>query len=212
MGSTESKQSHGSGQHGSSTQSRHARWRSATALASTAALALGLALAPTAAVAYTTTGCKWSSRNLTIDVSLTNGVFRTAVNSALNNYTLGTDVNLTGTTSTGPSFTARNANYGATGWEGQKVVEVRQFGGDSLEPPVSLLEVGDQYLLYLTPSGLAAPLDAQYYVTGANAGIFANGDAESARGSSVFRKFDGEPGEELPESVTVQEAMDSSGQ
>lgn len=104
---------------GSDAQPR-TRWRgSAAAMASVIAIVSGLVLAPNAALAYTTTGCKWSTPNLTIDVSLTNGVFRTAINSALNNYTLGTDVNLTSTTSTGPSFTARNTNYGATGWEGQ---------------------------------------------------------------------------------------------
>lgn len=104
---------------GSDVHSRTQRRRPVAAMASAIALVSGLVLAPTSASAYTTTGCKWSSPNLTIDVSLTNGVFRTAINSALNNYTLGTDVNLTSTTSTGPSFTARNTNYGATGWEGQ---------------------------------------------------------------------------------------------
>ena len=81
-------------------------------------LAVGLLSVPTAASAYTTTGCKWSTGNLNINLSSTNGTMRTALYSALNNYTLGTDTNLTGVTTSGPSFTAANNNYGATGWAG----------------------------------------------------------------------------------------------
>ncbi len=94
------------------------RVRTLSAL-SALALAIGIVAAPMPASAYTTTGCKWSTPNLNINLSGTNGTMRTALYAALNNYTLGTDVNLTGVTSSGPTFTANNTNYGATGWEGQ---------------------------------------------------------------------------------------------
>lgn len=93
-----------------------------------------------------------------------------------------------------------------------KTVEVRQLGGEGLEPPVALLEVGGQYLLYLTASGLSAPLDTQYYVTGANAGIYASDEKETERGSTVFTQVDREPGEALPELITLTEAKNSSSQ
>jgi predicted Zn-dependent protease len=71
------------------------------------------------AAAYTTTGCKWGSKNLTINYAATNGNFRTAFNFATTNYSTSTDVELSTTTASGPSFTAVNTNYGATGYEAQ---------------------------------------------------------------------------------------------
>lgn len=96
------------------------------------------------------------------------------------------------------------------GQDSDKTVEVRQLGGEGLEPPVALLEVGGQYLLYLTASGLPAPLDAQYYVTGANAGIYVTDEKETARGSTVFTQVTREPGEALPELITLTEAKNPS--
>lgn len=66
---------------------------------------------------------------------------RTALYAALNNYTLGTDTNLTGVTTSGPTFTAANNNYGATGWEGQNTW-VCPFGVTTS----SLARVNDYYV------------------------------------------------------------------
>ncbi len=53
-------------------------------------------------------------------------------------------------------------------------VIVRQTGGPDTgaTPPTPLFTVGTTYLLFLTPSGLKAQLDTQYYVTGGNAGAY----------------------------------------
>lgn len=53
------------------------------------------------------------------------------------------------------------------------VIEVRQLGGaDFEETPAPLMRVGEEYLLFLTPSGLDGEFASQYFVTGANAGLF----------------------------------------
>jgi predicted Zn-dependent protease len=82
-------------------------------------VALGSIVAAQPANAYATTGCKWPTGALSINISYVNGNFRTAINQARSNYTSATDVDLTTTDSSGPTFTAANSNYGATGWEGQ---------------------------------------------------------------------------------------------
>lgn len=84
-----------------------------------ASACLGVVGLASPAQAYTKTGCKWSTGTLNIDYRLVNGNFRTALNQATNGYNAYTDVNLTTVDSSGPSFTAQNTNYGATGWEGQ---------------------------------------------------------------------------------------------
>ena len=71
------------------------------------------------ASAYATTGAKWPATDIRSNYSYTNGDYRSGFTSAVGNYRINTDVNLTGTLDSGPTFTARNTNYGATGWEGQ---------------------------------------------------------------------------------------------
>jgi predicted Zn-dependent protease len=75
-------------------------------------------LLPAPAQAYTTTGCKWSTGTLRIDIRYVNGNFRTGINQAISNYNSSTDVTLSGVDSSGPAWTAEHAGYGATGWEG----------------------------------------------------------------------------------------------
>ena len=82
------------------------------------ALVISLCAAPLTANAYTYTGCKWPASNLNVNIIGTSGTSGTAIRSALSNYTAATDVNLTGVTTTGPTFTANQFNYGATGWAG----------------------------------------------------------------------------------------------
>mgnify|MGYP001048322345 CR=1 FL=1 len=88
-------------------------------------------------------------------------------------------------------------------------IQVRQLGGGEQAAPTPVLSTESKYLLYLTPSGLAAPLDSQFYVTGANAGVYASAGA-SARGTEVTSEFlqvDAEPGEQLPSVIEVDDAL-----
>jgi len=84
--------------------------------------------------------------------------------------------------------------------QGSKVV-VRQVGSASQITEVPLMKVGRQYLLYLTPSGLPGERATQFYVTGANAGVYAqSGDPSS------FKQVQRRDGEDLPVTVTRQGA------
>jgi len=102
-------------------RTRHSRLRGRVAKGSGVAVvsALCVILSSTPASAYTTTGAKWPATDIQINYSYVNGDYRSGFTSAVGNYRLATDVNLTGTLDSGPTFTARNTNYGATGWEGQ---------------------------------------------------------------------------------------------
>src|SRR5699024_3720177 len=71
------------------------------------------------AMAWTYESCPWNEANLRIDTRYVNGSFNTAINQSINDYNAHTDVTLTSVKVSGPAFTARNAGYGATGWEGQ---------------------------------------------------------------------------------------------
>lgn len=77
-------------------------------------------------------------------------------------------------------------------------ITVRQMGTQSQEMEGELLELGDEYLLFLTPTMIPdAPLE-EFYVTGGMAGIYrvaltTNGDAE------FLRLFD--EGDTLPSSI-----------
>ena len=81
-------------------------------------LLLLLSVPPQTADAYATTGCKWSTKNINIDIRYVNGNFRTAIKKAITNYYNSTDVKPKAVETSGNSFTARNASYGANGWEG----------------------------------------------------------------------------------------------
>ncbi|RWZ68094.1 hypothetical protein ELQ92_02280 [Labedella populi] len=95
------------------------------------------------------------------------------------------------------------------------VVEVRQVGAlpdpdaDEISvPPTPLLDGGGTYLLYLTASGLPAPYDTQFYVTGANAGAYHGSSAFSrqAEETVTFEAVDPTEGEDLPAELTLDEA------
>ncbi|MGW9113562.1 hypothetical protein [Microbacterium sp. NPDC055683] len=88
---------------------------------------------------------------------------------------------------------------------------VRQDGGTQQASPTELVKVGDTYLLYLTASGLEGDLASQYYVTGANAGIYAASQDTAGRGTSqVFEQVVAETGEDLPAQITLEEASTQS--
>jgi len=51
-------------------------------------------------------------------------------------------------------------------------VAVRQMGSKEVSTPAPILEIGRQYLLFLTPSMLDGEAAKQFYVTGGSAGIY----------------------------------------
>lgn len=89
------------------------------AVVASVVIAAGLVAVPSAAMAYTKTGVSWTTGKLTIDYRYVNGTFRTALNNSNSNYNSATRLVLKTTDTAGPSWKALNANYGATGWEGQ---------------------------------------------------------------------------------------------
>ena len=92
-------------------------------------------------------------------------------------------------------------------------IDVRQIGSAEEEgtpPPSTLMSPGETYLIYLTPSGLGGELASQFYVTGGNAGLYAQDlGADLARSAAPagFTKVDPEPGEKLPERMTISESL-----
>ena len=69
------------------------------------------------------------------------------------------------------------------------VVVVRQDSAPMLTP-------GDQYMLFLTPSMLEGDAASQYFITGAEAGLY-------VRDGEEFRRVVGDSGDELPETISV---------
>lgn len=86
-------------------------------------------------------------------------------------------------------------------------MEVRQTGSKAQRAPAQLMEVGASYLLFLTPSGLSGDLASQYYVTGANAGLYiADATAGKMPGpGSKFRQLQRQEGENLPAQLALSE-------
>lgn len=90
------------------------------------------------------------------------------------------------------------------------VVDVRQIGSEEQAAPTDLLTPGSTYLLYLTPSGLEGELASQYYVTGANAGLYEAVGSENRSDASVdtglqFVQVDGTEGEPLPNELSIND-------
>lgn len=95
----------------------HLRRGASLLVAVALAIVLGIVAAAPAS-AYATTGCRWSTGTLRIDYRYVNGVYRTELSNAKSHYNTVTDVDLSLADSSGPSWTAANSNYGATGWNG----------------------------------------------------------------------------------------------
>lgn len=92
---------------------------------------------------------------------------------------------------------------------GEKLI-VRQLGSQKQTAPGALMEVGTTYLLYLTPSGLDGELGTQFYITGANAGLYQAAEAQRRTNyapSDVFKQVEKQDGESLPEQVTLSQAI-----
>ena len=79
-------------------------------------------LIPVPAMAYTTSGSKWSARSQTVSFYQTSvkGNYLSGLRQAAANYNASTDARVTLTaTLRGGKWSAIAQNYGATGWEGQ---------------------------------------------------------------------------------------------
>ena len=90
---------------------------------------------------------------------------------------------------------------GADQIDGREAIVVRQTGSAKQGSPAPLMVLGERYLLYLTPSGLEGKLADHFYVTGANAGLYVEGEP------GTFLQFDRQDGEELPTSLSRQGAL-----
>lgn len=79
-------------------------------------------------------------------------------------------------------------------------VTVRQIGQrEDGSSPTTILRVGEEYLLFLTPSGLTGKAASHFYVTGGNAGLYGRAsDADAKSDLSSFVQVDPEEGERLP--------------
>ena len=122
------------------------------------------------------------------------------------------------------SFNVTRVVKGADAKAGD-VVEVRQIGSVDQQTGVEMLNADQVYLLYLTPSGLSGDLASQYYVTGAEAGIYeatsggssnpsvlkSTSQADSEKADKVsFSRVELDTGDTLSAIVTLPEAEEQA--
>lgn len=99
---------------------------------------------------------------------------------------------------------------------GDKTVVVRQTGSTKNQTAGAIMKTGSTYLLFLVRSGLSGDLASQYYVTGADAGIYlaaATAKAKVQTGTATEQDISGETfnrvnngsGDNLPATLTVDE-------
>ncbi len=99
---------------------------------------------------------------------------------------------------------------------GDETVVVRQTGSTENQTAGAMMKTGSTYLLFLVHSGLAGDLASQYYVTGADAGIYlasATAKAKAQTGTTTeqdisgetFNRVNSDSGDNLPATLTVDE-------
>lgn len=99
---------------------------------------------------------------------------------------------------------------------GDKTVVVRQTGSTKNQTAGAIMTTGSTYLLFLVRSGLSGDLASQYYVTGADAGIYlasTTAKAKAQTGSATEQDISGETfnrvncnsGDNLHATLTVDE-------
>lgn len=87
-----------------------------------------------------------------------------------------------------------------------KIVTIRQLGDESFAETLSpLLEVGETYMLFLTPSGLPGSDARQYFITGNTAGYYKLTDNAALRASEPGYEKVGDEGDTLPVVLTFSE-------
>ena len=99
---------------------------------------------------------------------------------------------------------------------GDKTVIVRQTGSTKNQTAGAIMKTGSTYLLFLVHSGLSGDLASQYYVTGADAGIYlapTTAKAKAQTGTATeqdisgetFNRVNSDSGDNLPATLTVNE-------
>ncbi|MFR0574693.1 hypothetical protein ACLUWS_05540 [Bifidobacterium boum] len=99
---------------------------------------------------------------------------------------------------------------------GDETVVVRQTGSTKNQTTGAMMKTGSTYLLFLVHSGLSGDLASQYYVTGADAGIYlapATVKAKAQTGTATeqdisgetFNRVNSDSGDNLPATLTVDE-------
>jgi hypothetical protein len=96
--------------------------------------------------------------------------------------------------SVAPQGLAARSGGGVVGMGEGGTVVVRQMGVSGMEVPAPLLEVGQQYLLFLTPTGASGDTAGQYWTVGGPAGSFRLDGSGFARMS--------EDGDRLPAAIS----------
>ncbi|WP_426320420.1 hypothetical protein [Microbacterium sp. E-13] len=83
---------------------------------------------------------------------------------------------------------------------------VRQMGTSEMDTPARILNAGEKYLLFLTPSMLEGKAGSQFYVTGGSAGVYAApSDVTSRADDAAFTHGPFEEGDTLPDTLTAKE-------
>lgn len=104
---------------------------------------------------------------------------------------------------------------------GDETVVVRQTGSTKNQTAGAMMKTGSTYLLFLVHSGLSGDLASQYYVTGADAGIYlasATAKAKAQTGTATeqdisgetFNRVNSDSGDNLPATLTVDEVPAAS--
>lgn len=87
-------------------------------------------------------------------------------------------------------------------------IEVRQLGSTDVDQlPAPILEVGQDYLLFLTPTGLSGGAASQFHITGGTAGYYrstAGPTGDRADAGATFGKV-GDEGDTLPATLTADQ-------
>ncbi|KAB7789847.1 hypothetical protein [Bifidobacterium leontopitheci] len=102
------------------------------------------------------------------------------------------------------SLLSVDVTRGIKGASGVGYVTVRQEGFCGQERGKALAK-GDTVLLFLDASGLSGNLASQYYVTGADAGVYQAADVKGSADGLTFDRVNKDSGDTLPASLTVDE-------
>lgn len=97
---------------------------------------------------------------------------------------------------------------------------VRQTGSAEQKSPETLLDKDDVFMLFLTKSGLAGEQASQYYVTGADAGVYELAEqnaqteeklaADDARADVSFDRVNTNSGDELPATLKLADVEEAA--
>ena len=99
-------------------------------------------------------------------------------------------------------FVVAEVKKGTDGISSGDHLFVRQVGSTNQTPLTDLLATKKKYLLYLVKSGLEAPLDKQFYITGGDSGLYADeGNMKN------FKHLQKDGADSLPSSLSTDGAL-----